>query len=122
MVDETEGAQLFQREVDALLAYMAAKEQADFIPGQASGAGVESLTDALSRGIDGRDVEEEAGAGQAVIPDGQGGVEMAGLDDGAGIEGRVEGAEAQDLGLSAAGGGAVDVGMALAQGRIAIIP
>jgi hypothetical protein len=33
MVDETEGVQLFQREVDALLADMAAKEQADFCEG-----------------------------------------------------------------------------------------
>jgi hypothetical protein len=32
---------------------------------------------------------------------------MAGLDEGAAIEGGVEGAEAEDLGLGAAGGGAV---------------
>ncbi len=58
----------------------------------------------------------------AVVPHGQGGVEMGDFDLGAAIEGGVEGAEAEDLGFGAAGGGAVGVLAALAQGGIAIHP
>jgi hypothetical protein len=47
---------------------------------------------------------------------------MAGLDERAAIKGGVDGAETQDLGFGAAGGGSVYVRAALAQGRVAIIP
>ena len=58
------------------------------------GSQVECLADALSRGIYGGGVEEQPGTGQAVVPYGQSGMEMAGLDDGAAIKGGVNGTEA----------------------------
>ena len=45
----------------------------------------------------------------AVVPHGQGGLEMARVDQRAGIERGIDGAEAQDLGFGAAGCGAVCV-------------
>ncbi len=60
----------------------------------------------------GSGVEEEAGAGLAVIPYRQGGLEMGGFDEGAAIESGVDGTEAQNLGF----------GAALAQDRIAFMP
>ena len=47
---------------------------------------------------------------------------MRQADDGGGVEGRVDSAETQDLGLGAAGGGAAPAGTELAQGGIAILP
>jgi len=47
---------------------------------------------------------------------------MGGFDVGGAIEGGVEGVEAENLGFGTAGGGAVSVLAALAQGRIAILP
>ena len=68
---------------------------------------VERLADALGGRIDGRGVEEETGTRQTVVPYGQSGVEMAGFDEGAAIEGGVDGAEAQNLRFPAAGGSTV---------------
>ena len=62
------------------------------------------------------------GAGLTVVPHGQGGVEMGGFDLPTAIKGGVEGAEAENLGFGAAGGGAAGVRMALAQDRVAIRP
>ena len=95
-MDEAEGHQLFESEVDALLAYVAIEEGPDLDPGQASRSDVEGLDDAPSGGIDGSGVEEEASTGGAVIPHGQGGLEMADVDQRAGIECGIDGAEAQD--------------------------
>ena len=104
-MDEAEGHQLFESEVDALLAYVAIEEGPDLDPGQASRSDVEGLDDAPSGGIDGSGVEEEAGTGTAVVPHGQGGVKMASVDEGAAIECGVDGAKAQDLSFGAARGG-----------------
>ncbi len=65
-------------------------------------------------GIDGSSVEEEPGTGTAVVPHGQGGLEMAGVDERAGIECGIDGAKTQDLGFGAAGGGAVCIFASLA--------
>ena len=46
---------------------------------------------------------------RAVIPDGHWGVKMGGFDEGAAIEGGVDGTEAENLGFGTAGGGAVHV-------------
>ena len=43
-------------------------------------------------------------------------------DDGAGVESGVDGAEAQDLGFGAAGGGSVEIGAGLAQDGVALMP
>jgi hypothetical protein len=67
-------------------------------------------------------VEEAAGAGLAVVPHGQGGAEVGNFDLGAAVEGGVKGAETEDLGFGATGGGAVGVRAALAQGGVAIHP
>jgi hypothetical protein len=91
-------------------------------PAQALGVHVERLADAARRGIDGCGVEEEAGAVAAVVPDGQRGVKMAGLDEQVAIEGGVDSTEAQNLRFGAAGGGAVYVGPSLAQLSIVIVP
>src|ERR1700683_3476727 len=101
---------------------MPVKESPDLGFSQSFRGSVEGLADALGGRIDGSGVEEETGAGQAVVPYGQGGLEVAGFDEGAAIEGGVDGAEAQNLCFSAAGGGTVYVCAALTQGRIAIIP
>ena len=47
---------------------------------------------------------------------------MGQADDGGTVQGGVDGAEAQDLGFGAAGGGAAQAGTELAQGRIAVLP
>ena len=47
---------------------------------------------------------------------------MRQADDGGGVEGRVNGAETQDLGLGTAGGGAAQAGPELAQDGIAVVP
>jgi hypothetical protein len=47
---------------------------------------------------------------------------MGGFDDGAAIEGGVDGTEAENLRFGTAGGGAVHVRTAMAQGGIAILP
>jgi len=67
---------------------------------------VEGLADAPGGGIDGGSVEEEAGTGAAVFPYGQGGLEVASVDERAAIECGIDGAKAQDLGFGAAGCGA----------------
>jgi hypothetical protein len=80
-IDEAEGHQLFENEVDALLAYVAIEKGPHLDPRQASRSRVEGLDDAPSGGIDGRGVEEEAGTGRAVVPHGEGGLEMASVDE-----------------------------------------
>ena len=47
---------------------------------------------------------------------------MVDFDLRAGVEGGVDGTEAQDLGFGAAGGGSVYVGAALAQRGITVVP
>jgi len=47
---------------------------------------------------------------------------MGQADDGAGVEGSIDGAEAEDLSLGATGGGSVKAGTELAQAGIAIMP
>jgi hypothetical protein len=43
-------------------------------------------------------------------------------DDGAAVENGVYGTEAQNLGFGPTGGGAVEAGTDLAQGRVAVVP
>jgi hypothetical protein len=111
-----------QRKVDALPADMAVNEGTDLAFGQPFRVRVEGFADAPGSGVDGSGVEEEACTGLAVIPDGHCGVEMGGFDEGAAIEGSVDGAEAENLRFGTAGGGAVHVRTALAHGGIAILP
>lgn len=120
--DQAEVDKLFKREVDALFAYVFVKEASELGFAQALRVHIEGLADTAGRRIDRGGVEEETGAGAAVIPDGQGGLKMADVDFRAGVEGSIDCAEAQDVGFGAAGGGSVYVGAALTQGGITIVP
>ena len=71
---------MFERQIDALLTYMAIEEASDLGPAQALGVHVKGLADTASGWIDGCSVEEEAGTGAAVVPHGQSSLKMAGLD------------------------------------------
>jgi len=65
--------------LDALFADMAVTEATDLILAHAFGVGEEGFVDAARGGGQGSGIEEEAGAGLAVVPNGQGGVEIAAL-------------------------------------------
>jgi hypothetical protein len=67
-------------------------------------------------GISGGHTEEEGGTGIAVIPYGEGSLQVRQGDDGGAIERRVDGAETQDLGPGTTDGGAAHTGAKLAQG------
>jgi len=113
---------LLEGEFDALFADVVVKEASDLRFAEALRAHIQSLADASGRGINGSRVEEETGAGTAVIPDSQSGIEMANFDYRVRVESGIDGTEAQDLGFGAAGGGSVNIGAAIAQARIAIVP
>jgi hypothetical protein len=113
---------LFEGELDALFAYVVVKDASDLRLAQALRVHIKSLADAAGRGVDGSRVEEETGAGAAVIPYSQGGMEMAKFDHRTAVESGIEGTEAQDLGLGTAGGGSVYIGAAMAQTGITIVP
>jgi hypothetical protein len=85
---------------------MAVKETPDLIFRQSLRGLLESLANAFGDRVTGGVAEEEGGAGGTVIPYGQSGLEMRHTDGGGGVEGSVDGAEAEDLGFGAAGGGA----------------
>ena len=77
---------MFESEVDSLFAYVAMKEAPELNPAQAFRGDVKGLADAAGRGVDGCGVEEETSAGETVVPYGQGGIEMAGIDERAAIK------------------------------------
>jgi hypothetical protein len=60
--------------------------------------------------------------GGTVVPHGKGSLEVEQADNRATVESGVDRAEAQDLGLGAAGGGAAQAGPELAQAGIALLP
>jgi hypothetical protein len=117
-----QGTELFEGEIDALGAYMTVEKSPDLGLGEAFGGADHGLADAADDGIDGRAVEEKTSTGLAVVPHGECGLEMADLDERAAVERGVDGAETEDLGFGAAGGGSVDVGPALTEGGITIHP
>ena len=84
--------------------------------------GFDGFADAVGDGIAGGHAEKQGGAGVAVVPYGEGGLEMRQADDGGGVKGGVDGAEAQYLSLGAAGGGAAQARPDLAQDGIAVVP
>ena len=96
---------MLEGEFDALFADVVVKEASDLRFAEALRAHIQSLADASGRGINGSRVEEETGAGTAVIPDSQSGIEMANFDYRVRVESGIDGTEAQDLGIGAAGGG-----------------
>ena len=121
-MDQAEFQQFLEGKVDSFFAYMAMEKSANLHSGESPGRDVKRLADALRGGVDGGGVEEKASTDAAVIPYRQGGPEVAGIDERGAIKGRVDGAQAKDLGFGAAGGGAKCVLATLAQGDVAIIP
>ena len=120
--EHAKGQELLQRGFNTLAAKMTMEEGGDLFSGQSVGRGIDGFTDTVGGGISGDGAEEEGGAGGAVLPYGKGSLEMGQRDDGAAVEGGVDGAETQDLGFGTAGGGAVEAGTNLAQGGVAIPP
>jgi hypothetical protein len=94
---------LLEGSVDSVAIETAVKETPDLHPGRSSGRCVEGLFDAVGGVVSGGGAEEEWGAPGAVVPYGECSLEMGQLDDGAAIEGSIDGAETQDLGFGPAG-------------------
>src|ERR1700722_14469835 len=66
--------------------------------------------------------EEEGGASGAVVPYGEGSLEVSQPDDGSAVENSVDGAEAENLSFGPTGGGAILARVDLAQDRVNIVP
>jgi hypothetical protein len=101
---------------------VAVEETVDLAPGEAVGGGFDGLADAVCDGVAGGQAEEVGGAAVAVGPYGVGGLKVGQADEFARVERGVEGAEAQDLGLAAAGGCSAEAGMTVAERLITILP
>ncbi len=108
--DCVEGQQLFEGSIDAVAWDMAMEETNDLILRQSYWGLLECFANTVGNGVTGGVSEEERSAGGAVIPNGESSLEVGQADDGAGVESSVDGAEAQDLGLGAAGRGAAQAG------------
>src|ERR1700752_1306774 len=121
-MDQAGFQELLESKVDSFFADMAMEKSANLQSRQALGADIQRLADALSGGVDGSGVEENASTGATVIPYSEGGLEVAGIDETGAIQGRVNSTQAKDLGFSAAGGGAICVLAPLTQGSVAIVP
>ena len=101
---------------------MAVKETPDLILRQSGVGCLDRPVNTIGDGIPCGHTEEKGSTGVAVISHGEGSLKMRQADDRGGVQGTVDGAEAQDLGLGATGGGAAQTGTKLAQGGIAILP
>jgi len=120
-----EGAHVFECFegcVDTVALDVTVKEAPDLMLRQSVAGGIDGFADAVGDGVSGGHAKEKRGAGVAVVPYGEGSLEVRQGDDGGGVQGSVNGTEAQDLGLGATGGGAVQTGTKLAQGGIAVLP
>ena len=116
LVSDVQGAQgneCFESSVDTAGFHVAMKQAHNLILRQGSAGAVNGFADTVGDGISGGPAEEEGGAGVAVIPYGEGSLEVRQGDDRGAIEGCVDGAEAQDLGFGAASGGAALAGVFL---------
>ena len=101
---------------------MAVEEIADLFSGEAVVCSLKSLADAIGNGVSDAVTEEGGGGIGTVVPQGEGRLKVGQADDGAAVKSGVEGAEAQYLGFGATGGGAVEAGAVLAQGRVVVVP
>jgi hypothetical protein len=122
LVQGAESNECFEGSVDTVALDVAMKEAHNLRLRQCAAGGVNGFANTVGDGISGGHAEEEGGTGVAVIPYGEGSLEVRQGDDGGGIERRVDGAETQDLGLGTTGGGAAHTGTKLAQAGIAILP
>jgi hypothetical protein len=114
MGEYAEGQELFEGGLDFVAADMAVKEAPDLIPGQAVFGFFDGNLNAIGGDVTGGSAEEFRGGGGAVLPCGESGLEMGHGDEGAAIEGGVDGTETQDLGFGAAGGGSEEAWTCLA--------
>src|ERR1700722_5930123 len=117
-----EGNEFFQGVVDTVALDVAMKETPDLILRQSAIGSLDGFPDTVGDGVSGGHAEEEGGTGVAVIPNGEGSLEMWEADDGGGVQGGVNGTEAQDVSFGTAGGGAMQAGLELAQGGVAVLP
>ena len=122
MVDCIQRYELFEGGFYAAAAEMAVEESTDLLSGQAAAGCVDGFQDTVGGVVTGGCAEEEGGACGAVVPHGEGSLKVRQPDDGAAVENRVYGAEAQNLGFGPTGGGAVEARTDLAQGRVALVP
>ena len=120
--ERAERHELREGSVNASAADTAVKEAVDLGFGESLGSSIDGLFDAVGDVVPGAGAEEEGSARRAVIPYGERRLKMRQPYDGAAIEGSVDGAETQDLGFGATGGGAVKAGTRLAQDGVAIVP
>src|SRR5882757_5320152 len=121
-IDCAEGNECFEGSLDAVALDVTMKEAGDFRLRQSIAGGFDGFADAVGDGIAGGHAEKKGGTVVAIVPYGEVGLEMRQADDGGGVEGGVDGAEAQDLCLGTAGGGSAQAGPELAQDRIAVVP
>jgi hypothetical protein len=122
-VDCTKRYELFECGFDAAAAETAVEESTYLLSGQAAVSGrVDGFEYAVGGGVAGGSAEEEGGACGAIVPHGEGGLQVRQPDDGAAVEKSVYGAEAQNLGFGPTGGGTVEARTSLAQGRVALMP
>ena len=91
-----EGNEFFEGSVDTVGLDVAMKEAPDLILRQSGVGCLDGLANTVGNGVPGGHAEEEGGTGVAVIPYGEGSLEMGQADDGGGVQGRVDGAETQD--------------------------
>jgi hypothetical protein len=122
MGEYAEGHELFEGSFDPVAADVAVKEAPDLIPGQPVFGLLDGKLDAVGGEVTGGGAEEFRGAGGAVLPYGEGGLEMGHSDEGGAIEGSVDGTETQDLDLGPAGRGSEEAGTGLAQVWVALFP
>ena len=112
----------FEGGVDARGIEVAVKDAPNLVFRQSFFGGLYGFADAVGDGIAGGHAEEHGGAFVAIIPHGKSGLEVGKRDGGRRIEGGIDCAEAEDLGLGAAGGGAAHPGVKLAEGGIVLLP
>ena len=122
MDDCTERYELFECGIDAVAAEVAVEEGAHLGSGQSGGGCVDGIEDTVGGVVASRCAEKEGGACGAVLPHREGSLKVRQPDAKATVENSVYGAETQDLGFGATGGGAVEIGTGMAQGRIALVP
>jgi hypothetical protein len=98
-VECAQGNELFEGGVDTAALDVAMKEAPDLILGQSVVGGLDGFADTVGDRVSGGGAEEEGGARVAVIPYGEGSLEMRQADDGGGVQGGVDGAEGAGPGL-----------------------
>jgi hypothetical protein len=123
LVDRTQRYELLECGLDAAAADTAVEEYTYLLSGQeAIGGRVDGFEDTVGGVVTGGCAEKEGGACGAVVPYGEGSLEVSQPDDGSAVENSVDGAEAQNLGFGPTGGGAIQARLDLAQDRVNLVP